>query len=37
MLFRSLIAASLLAAGTASAEPMSAAEFEAYVTGKTLF
>ncbi|WP_299045326.1 hypothetical protein [uncultured Tateyamaria sp.] len=37
MVFRSLIIALALCANAVSSEPMSAAEFEAYVTGKTLF
>ena len=36
-MFRSLILSLSLIAGAASSEPMSAAEFEAYVTGKTLY
>ncbi|WP_147103867.1 hypothetical protein [Tateyamaria sp. syn59] len=37
MFFRMLIAAFALCASAVSSEPMSAAEFEAYVTGKTLY
>ncbi|KIC50702.1 hypothetical protein [Tateyamaria sp. ANG-S1] len=37
MFFRMLIAAFTLCASAVSSEPMSAAEFEAYVTDKTLY